>query len=94
MTIGCSDVPKPAPQVLLVPKIVDLAAARCPEATDAERAEANAWVKRLTPAENTRRGVKDKLDEHAVSQVRKNAMINSLIADKAACRGDSQKVTS
>jgi hypothetical protein len=80
--------------VVLVPRVVDVSPVRCPDATEAERAEANAWVKRLTPAENTRRGIKDKLDEHAVSQVRKNAMINSLIADKATCRGETQKASS
>jgi hypothetical protein len=92
---GCNAAPKPeAPLTILVPKIVDLAAARCPEVTEAERAQSNAWVKRLRPDENNRKEGKAKLDEYQIGQVRDKAMINSLIADKAACRGDSPKVSS
>lgn len=80
--------------MILVPKLVDLSVARCPEVTDAERERATAWVKRLTPAENTRRGVKDKLDEHAVGQVKDKAIIASLISDKQACRGEAPKAAS
>jgi hypothetical protein len=79
---------------VIVPKLVDLSPTRCPEVTEAEQAQANAWVKRLTPAENTRRGVKDKLDEYQIGQVRDKALINSQIADKRACRGETPKASS
>jgi hypothetical protein len=66
---------------------VDLAPTRCPDPSAEAQAEANKWVQRLKPSENNRFDLKNKLDEYAVSQVRKNSAITSLIKDNAACKG-------
>lgn len=83
---GCSATPKPEAQIVIVPRIVDLAPTRCPEPSAEAKAEANKWVQRLKPAENNRFDLKNKLDEFSLSQVKKNAAITALVKDNEVCR--------
>jgi len=92
MIHGCAEAPPPPTRI--VPEVVDLGPARCPDVDQATRAEARATTPRPaydtkdsdgTPA-YSRDAVRQWISAHEVSEARKNLALGRTIEQVERCR--------